>query len=162
MKSQIMAKPDELYNANDDFDRTEHYYATRGDHNDDIATLTINTPEGPMYVQSGDPNVVEIGAIYLPKGSTLDVKGTAKVGEVSIGTEKGVDHFLDRVDGDDRAAVREPGAVGTAEIPRYLSEILRSDSGAMAVTTIAITLIVFAVIAVLGWRALSAQSHQDR
>jgi carbonic anhydrase/acetyltransferase-like protein (isoleucine patch superfamily) len=104
----------------------------------DHATITINTPEGPVYIQSVDPNKVEIGSINIGDDNDVEIntRGSADIGEINVGA--------------------------TAVVARNFDKTLESDNGALAITVIASVFIALAVLGVLGWRALSQQSHQRR
>jgi hypothetical protein len=98
------------------------------------ATVAISTPEGTMYLESGDPKKVEIGIINLPNDAKVDIKtdGVFEVGTVNVGTEQ-------------------------VEKQQYE----RSDAyyfGVPVVGLIAALVIVFSVICLLGWKALSIRT----
>jgi hypothetical protein len=96
------------------------------------AVVEITTADGSMYLESGHPDKVEIGEINLPDGMKIDLKtnGKFEVGKVNVGTEQVV------------------GQVQTS---------LPFDPTAPEVVFIAALAIVFTVIGVLGWRALSIE-----
>ena len=104
----------------------------------DHATITINTPEGPAWIQSVDPNKVEIGSINIGDGSGIEIhtKGAAEIGELNVGT--------------------------TAILASEFDETLGTESGAFAFTMVASLLIVCILVGMLGWRALSGSSNQSR
>lgn len=99
------------------------------------AVVEIKTPDGIMYLESGHPEKVEIGEINLPGGMSVDIKtdGEFKVGSVNVGMEQVSDRQSD-----------------------YMTTY---NIGAPEAVFIAAMLIVFSVIGVLGWRALSIQTR---
>jgi hypothetical protein len=102
----------------------------------DHATIKITGPDGTAYIQSVNPDKVEIGAINIGDGSGVQIhtQGSAEIGELNVGL--------------------------SAVLGRNLNETLESDNGAVAIVTIAAILIVFSLIGVLAWRALSGRSNQ--
>ena len=97
----------------------------------DHATIVIDGPNGKAYIQSENPDKVEIGSINIGNGEGVSIhtQGSAEVGELNVG--------LDTI------------------VANEASEALGTESGATAMVLIAAILIVFAAITAICWRALA-------
>lgn len=97
----------------------------------DHAYIVIEGPYGTAYIQSENPDKVEIGTINIGngKGVSIRTQGSAEVGELNVG--------LDTI------------------IANEAREALGTESGATAIFLIAATLIVFAAITIICWRAMA-------